>query len=159
MKRVILGMAVAGVLTVGAVAQSSGGWQRPDNAGQSQSQSSQQQGQSQQGNEGTWNERKEQAQEKASRIADDVDIVDGPQVQNLTATSATLTWTTNNNAATRVRYGTDRVNPAQRAYVPGGSREHSVQLTNLKPNTTYHYQIENRGGKDRFKGSFQTPAQ
>jgi phosphodiesterase/alkaline phosphatase D-like protein len=30
-------------------------------------------------------------------------------------------------------------------------------LTNLKPNTTYHYEIESRGGKDRFKGSFKTP--
>ncbi len=101
----------------------------------------------------------ENAQERASGINDAVDIVQGPDVQNVTGTSATLTWTTNKTAATRVRYGTDQKNPAQHAYEPGGSTQHSVQLTNLKPNTTYHYEIENRSGSDRFKGSFHTPAQ
>lgn len=99
----------------------------------------------------------ENAQEKASGITDTVDITGGPTVENLKGTSATLAWTTNKNAASRVMYGTDEKNPAQHAYEPGGSMQHSVQLTNLKPNTTYHYEIETRGGKDRYKGSFKTP--
>ncbi len=129
-------MTIAAGLTVGAAAQV-GTQQNPNPNARERSQ--------------------ENAQERASGIKDAVDIVSGPEVQNLTGTSATLTWTTNKTAATRVRYGTDAKNPAQRAYEPGGSTQHSVQLTNLKPNTTYHYEIETRGGKDRYKGSFHTP--
>lgn len=129
-------MVIAAGLTVGAAAQPSMQQQNPNPRERAQ----------------------EKAQEAASGIHDSVDIVSGPDVQNITGNSATLTWTTNKTAATRVRYGTDAKNPAQHAYTPGGSTKHSVQLKNLKPNTTYHYEIETRGGSDRFKGSFRTPA-
>ncbi len=99
----------------------------------------------------------ENAQERASGINDRVDIVNGPTVENLTPNSASLAWTTNNVAATRVRYGTDAANPSQHAYEAGGTRDHRVQLNNLRPGTTYHYEIETRGGRDRYKGSFHTP--
>jgi Purple acid Phosphatase, N-terminal domain len=99
----------------------------------------------------------ETAQEKASGITDVVDIVNGPKVENLTKNSADLTWTTNKTAATRVMYGPDAKNPTQQAYEPGGSTQHSAQLKDLTPGTTYHYEIETGAGKDRFKGSFQTP--
>ncbi len=99
----------------------------------------------------------ETAQERASHINDAVDIVSGPSVQNLSPTSAELVWQTNKEAATRVRYGTEPVEPSQHAYEPGGTRDHHVALKNLKPDTTYHYEIETRGGKDRYKGSFRTP--
>ncbi len=99
----------------------------------------------------------ENAQERASHINDTVDIINGPSIQNLTPTSAELVWQTNKEAATRVRYGTEPVEPSQHAYEPGGSRDHHVALKNLKPDTTYHYEIETRGGKDRIKGSFRTP--
>ena len=102
-------------------------------------------------------QQKEATQEKASGINDAVDITGGPSVENLTPTSANLTWTTNKTASTRVMYGTDEKNPAQHAYEPGGSTQHRVQLKDLKPGTTYHYEIETRAGKDRYKGSFQTP--
>jgi hypothetical protein len=99
----------------------------------------------------------ENAQEKASHIDDAVDIVSGPNVERVSRNSAWLTWTTNKNAATRVRYGTEQVEPSQHAYVPGGSTQHRVELKNLHPGTKYHYEIETRGGKDRIKGSFDTP--
>ncbi len=133
-------MAVAAGLTVGAAAQAA------HSGTQAQNPNARERAQ-------------ENAQERASGINDAVDIVNGPEVTNVTGSSATLTWTTNKTAATRVRYGTDQRNPAQHAYEPGGSTQHSVQLSNLKPNTTYHYEIENRSGSDRFKGSFHTPAQ
>ncbi len=131
-------MTIAAGLTVGAAAQSS---------------------MQQQQNPNPRERAQENAQEAASGIHDTVDIVNGPDVQNVTGTSATLNWTTNKTAASRVRYGTDAQNPSQHAYTPGGSTQHSVQLTNLKPNTTYHYEIETRGGSDRFKGSFRTAPQ
>lgn len=99
----------------------------------------------------------ENAQERASHINDAVDIINGPSIQNLTPRSAELVWQTNKEAATRVRYGTEPVEPSQHAYEPGGTRDHHVALKNLKPDTTYHYEIETRGGKDRIKGSFRTP--
>ena len=99
----------------------------------------------------------ENAQERASHINDAVDIINGPSVQNLTPTSAELVWQTNKEAATRVRYGTEPVEPSQHAYEPGGTRDHHVALRNLRPDTTYHYEIETRGGKYRIKGSFRTP--
>jgi Purple acid Phosphatase, N-terminal domain len=108
-------------------------------------------------NPNTRERQQESAQEKASGINDTVDIVSGPTVEGLTRNSASLAWTTNKTAASRVMYGTDAKNPSQHAYQPGGSKQHRVQLTNLKPGTTYHYEIETRGGKDRYKGSFQTP--
>lgn len=99
----------------------------------------------------------ENRQENASNINDAVNIVNGPTLRNVSPRSASLDWTTNNEAATRVRYGTNRENPEQHAYQEGGTRDHHVQLNNLQPGRTYYYEIETRGGKDRFKGSFRTP--
>ncbi len=131
-------MAVAAGLTIGAAAQTAQSGTKAQNPNPRE-------------------RAEENAQERASGINDTVDIVSGPDIQNLTGTSATLNWTTNKTAASRVMYGTDQKNPSQHAYEPGGSTQHSVQLSNLKPNTTYHYEIETRGGKDRYKGSFHTP--
>ena len=138
MKRILAAGTVLALLSIGAMAQS-GTWQRNNQRNQSSAQ------------------REENAQERASGINDQVDITSGPNVSNVTRNSATLTWTTNKNAATRVRYGTNRVNPGKHAYMPGGTTQHSVQLTGLQPGQTYHYEIENKTGRDRFKGSFQTP--
>jgi hypothetical protein len=45
--------------------------------------------------------KQEEAAEKS------VQITSGPNVSNVTASSATITWTTNKNAATDVRYSAD----------------------------------------------------
>jgi phosphodiesterase/alkaline phosphatase D-like protein len=100
----------------------------------------------------------ENATEQRSGIKDTVDIVEGPKVENVTKSSAVLEWKTNKRAATRVQYGTDQSHLTQRAFEPGGAREHRVQLKNLKPGTNYFYAIETRGGKQRYDGQFQTPA-
>jgi purple acid phosphatase-like protein len=97
----------------------------------------------------------ENATEKSSGINDTVDIVEGPNV-NASKNSAVLEWKTNKEAATRIQYGTSQNQLTQRAYEPGGSREHKIALKNLKPGTTYFYSIDNRGGKQRYDGQFQT---
>ncbi|HZQ92880.1 MAG TPA: fibronectin type III domain-containing protein [Terriglobales bacterium] len=97
----------------------------------------------------------ENATEKASGINDKVDIVNGPNVTPTSANTASLTWTTNNTAATRVVYGTDPNNMSQHAYVPGGSRDHTAQLKNLQAGATYYYAIEDDDGRRRYQGQFQ----
>jgi phosphodiesterase/alkaline phosphatase D-like protein len=41
-------------------------------------------------------------------------------------------------------------------YERGGSRDHRVELKNLHPGKTYHYEVLTRHGKDRLNGEFQT---
>ena len=88
---------------------------------------------------------------------DNVVIVAGPVVQNLSGNSATLWWQTDDRAATHVKYGTDQNNPQQSAYDRGGDRNHSVQLSNLQPGQTYYYQVMRQNGTVRTTGQFNTP--
>lgn len=101
----------------------------------------------------------ENTTEQRSGLKDSVDIIEGPRTEGIKKDAAVLVWKTNKDAATRVRYGTDSSKLAQHAFQPGGSRDHRVELKNLKPGTTYFYAIESRGGKQRYDGQFQTPAQ
>jgi phosphodiesterase/alkaline phosphatase D-like protein len=93
--------------------------------------------------------KQEEAAEKS------VQITSGPTVSNVTGSSATITWTTNKNAATDVRYSSDgshwRV-----AYQRGGERNHTVTLSGLKPNTNYTYRIMTREREIRTSGTFHT---
>jgi hypothetical protein len=93
---------------------------------------------------------KEEAAEKS------VHITSGPTVANLTATSATLEWSTNKEAANDVHYncgGKDKI-----AYSRGGSTNHTVTLTGLKPGSTCTWKIMTREKEVRQEGQFQTPA-
>src|SRR5690348_18378778 len=61
-------------------------------------------------------------------------------VSGMTATTATITWTTNVGATSRVDYGTTN---AYGSNISDSSlvTSHSLVLTSLTCNTTYHYQI------------------
>jgi hypothetical protein len=85
--------------------------------------------------------------------------ISNPAATNVTATSATITWTTNVAASSLVSYG------ATAAY--GGSASdgalvisHSIALTGLNPSTTYHYRITSTAGASVNTGdlTFSTPA-
>ena len=98
----------------------------------------------------------ENATEARSGIRDSVDVVSGPMVEQVTNHSAVLRWRTNKTAATRVNYGLDPRNLYQHAYRSGGEVDHNVMLRNLRPHTTYYYEIENRYGRNRLTGTFTT---
>jgi len=85
-----------------------------------------------------------------------VHITSGPTVSNVTATSATITWTTNKNGATDVKYGYDNGH-WRTAFKRGGAKDHSVTLSALKPGKTYTYKIMTREQEVRTSGTFQTP--
>ena len=68
------------------------------------------------------------------------------QAPSVGSSSAVITWTTNNSATSKVDYGTTTAygsNVADATTVTS----HSMTLTGLTPNTTYHYQVS---GTDTF---------
>jgi len=68
-------------------------------------------------------------------------VISNVAVSNITATSATITWTTDEPATSVVHYGVSAGYGAD-ASVGGMSTSHSVTLTGLEDDTTYHFQVE-----------------
>jgi phosphodiesterase/alkaline phosphatase D-like protein len=77
----------------------------------------------------------------AAQSSKDVQITNGPKVEHVTGNSATIAWSTNTNAGTVLKYGTDRNNLDQTSQMPWGGLTHRVTLKNLEPNKTYYYQV------------------
>jgi phosphodiesterase/alkaline phosphatase D-like protein len=73
-----------------------------------------------------------------------VKITGGPTIEYVDNNSAVIAWSTNRKGSTRVNYGTDPNNLTQLAESPwgAGGLTHRVQIHNLKPNTTYYFQVE-----------------
>ncbi|MFB3814798.1 MAG: fibronectin type III domain-containing protein [Terriglobales bacterium] len=82
-----------------------------------------------------------------------VQITNGPVVENTTGNSVTVAWSTNVNAGSVVRYGTDPNKLDQRAQVPWGGMTHRVTIKNLQPNTTYYFQVESSQGQGTGTGA------
>jgi hypothetical protein len=55
--------------------------------------------------------------------------------------TAAVTWTTSERASTEVRYGTTAGQLNRAGYDTGRSTGHAVVLTDLDPDTTYHYRL------------------
>src|SRR5206468_4382774 len=84
-----------------------------------------------------------------------VHITNGPNV-NPSSNSASINWNTNKNAATDVWLMGGGIRGHRVQYDRGGSRDHSVTFSNLRPHTTYTYEIRTREGGDRKQGTFTT---
>ena len=78
---------------------------------------------------------------------DAVQITHGPVVENVTDTTAIIAWSTNVNAGTVLRYGTDPKHLDQTAGMPWGGLTHRVNLKDLKPGTTYYFRAESPNGQ------------
>jgi hypothetical protein len=76
-----------------------------------------------------------------------VEIVAGPVVEQVTATTAVIAWSTNVNSGTVLRYGTDPQHLDQTAGMPWGGLTHRVYLKDLKPDTRYYFQAESPKGQ------------
>lgn len=99
------------------------------------------------------NSAREDARDEAAERT--VHITNGPNV-NSRSKSATINWNTNKEAATDVWLMGGGIRGHRVQYDRGGSRNHSVTFSNLKPNTTYTYEIRTREGGDRKQGTFTT---
>jgi phosphodiesterase/alkaline phosphatase D-like protein len=75
-------------------------------------------------------------------------IIDGPRIEQVANTEATIAWTTNVGGSSVIHYGTEpnRLNEmAESKYADNDKnpkyQTHRVELHNLKPNTTYYYKV------------------
>ncbi|MDQ1293161.1 MAG: hypothetical protein QG608_1042 [Actinomycetota bacterium] len=57
------------------------------------------------------------------------------------ATTARVTWTTNETADSSVLFGTSASSLDRTASAPGSRTSHEVELSDLAPETTYHYRV------------------
>lgn len=82
-----------------------------------------------------------------------VKIVNGPNVEQTTDSSAVIAWTTDAQSSAVVHYGTDQNKLDQTAQASWGGNAnnnaatHRVTLKNLKPNTTYYFAVESGQAK------------
>jgi len=86
-------------------------------------------------------------------VASGLTLINGPHVK-AGETTASVTWTTDVEAGTRLHYGTQEKLLDQRASDSVGT-EHRINLAGLLPGTTYHFSV----GSARVllgQGSFQT---
>ncbi len=70
----------------------------------------------------------------------------------ITADSVTITWTTDEPATSLVRYG-ETASYGSDASVGGMTTSHSVTITGLTDDTTYHYQVESTDASDNTSTS------
>lgn len=85
-----------------------------------------------------------QAGKSAAAVARaaNVKVTHGPVVEGETANTATIAWSTNVNASTILKYGTNQNALNQAAEAPWGGLTHRVNLRHLSPGTTYYYRVE-----------------
>jgi hypothetical protein len=76
-----------------------------------------------------------------------LEMTNVPMIQEAGSTSATISWSTNVPSSSRVWYGTDVNNLTELAQAPWGGTNHQVRLSNLKPGTTYYFQVESEQGR------------
>jgi len=97
--------------------------------------------------------------------AQNVQITNGPAIQNVTPNSAVVSWSTNTGSSAVVHYGTDPNNLTETAQAPWSNGMHTVTLRNLQPGMTYYFQVESGQGQGTGTGEmssisqFRTPTQ
>lgn len=112
-----------------------------------------------------WGQRYPAQQTYPGNQAQNVQITNGPTIQNVTPNSAVISWSTNTGSSAVVHYGTDPNNLTQMAQAPWSNGMHTVSLSNLQPGTTYYFQVESAQGQGTGTGElssisqFRTPTQ
>jgi hypothetical protein len=89
----------------------------------------------------------EQAAQDQKAPAESIQITYGPVVESVTDTTAIIAWSTNVNAGTVLRYGSDPKHLDRTAGMPWGGLTHRVNLKDLKPNTVYYFEAESPKGQ------------
>lgn len=80
-------------------------------------------------------------------------ITHGPVVEGVGPTTAVIAWTTNTGGSSVIHYGLSQSDLSQTAQSPytrssgGQHATHRVHLKDLKPGTTYYYQVDSGQGQ------------
>jgi len=85
----------------------------------------------------------------APQAGQDIRITNGPILEEVTGNAVVIAWSTDVPSNSRVWYATDKNNLTHVAESPeNGTNTHRVRIDNLRPNTTYYFQVESsqRGG-------------
>jgi hypothetical protein len=104
------------------------------------------------------------AEDKNKQTAEPVRITKGPVIEFVSDHSAVIAWSTDVDAGSVLHYGPSDRQLTEIAESKYGGRTHRVHLVNLRPNTTYYFQVESphaQGTGGDVKGhveSFHTPA-
>src|SRR5882724_8398141 len=79
----------------------------------------------------------------APQAGQDIRITNGPILAELNGNAVVIAWSTDVPSSSRVWYATDKNNLTHVAEAPeNGSKTHRVRIDNLRPNTTYYFQVE-----------------
>jgi phosphodiesterase/alkaline phosphatase D-like protein len=73
-------------------------------------------------------------------------ITAGPNIEKTSENSAIISWTTNANSSTIVKYGTNPDKLRYQAQQPWGGTAHRVELKGLKSDTIYYYLVQSGEG-------------
>jgi len=98
-------------------------------------------------------QQKPQQKEKEKEKAAAEKITNGPVVEGVGNNWAVIAWTTNTGGSTIVKYGTDPKNLNETGEAPyadnekTASQNHRVHLKNLKPGTTYFFEVVSGQGE------------
>jgi phosphodiesterase/alkaline phosphatase D-like protein len=87
-----------------------------------------------------------------------LEVTEGPTITYLDDQFAVVAWTTNAPSESRVFYGTDADDLNQVAESMKASTSHRVDLRDLKPDTTYYFQLDTGGVTDVPVLQFRTVA-
>ena len=74
-------------------------------------------------------------------------ITNGPVIEYTSDHSAMIAWSTKYPGGTYLAYGTDRNNLSQRTEKSWGGTNHRLEIKNLKPSTTYYFQVRSEDAK------------
>ena len=94
------------------------------------------------------------AQDTQDKAEQAVQITQGPKATNVSDTSVTLTWTTNNVSSNKVRYRPVTGGDWKMAPQSAGSKDHSVTISGLTKGQTYQYEILSGSNNVRTSGQF-----
>jgi hypothetical protein len=92
-------------------------------------------------------------------------IKTGPFIQALSDNSTstrdvTITWETTVDTTGKVEYGLDTSYGSSTQYETGATKSHSINITGLTPDTSYHYRVVNKYNGNEVQSNdftFSTP--
>jgi hypothetical protein len=91
------------------------------------------------------------AAQPAAAQSSGIHITRGPDVGKISGSSVTVTWTTDKEKPGLVKWGAKKGSYTQSIQEPAAATEHSVTLSGLSRNTTYHYKVKTGAAKSADK--------